>query len=41
MVTVRRDAVMDPLSGAEIFANDVTRYHRLYDANVQINGRLD
>ena len=41
VVTVRRDAVMDPLSGAEIFANDVTRYHRLYDANVQINGRLD
>ena len=41
LVTVRRDAVMDPLSGAEIFANDVTRYHRLYDANVQIKGRLD
>lgn len=41
LVTVRRDAVMDRLEGAEIFANDVTRYHRLYDANVQINGRLD
>ena len=41
LITVRRDAVMDPLYGAEIFANDVTRYHRLYDANVQINGRLD
>ena len=41
VLTVRRDAIMDPLQGAEIFANDVTRYHRLYDANVQINGRLD
>ena len=41
LVTVRRDAIMDPLYGAEIFANDVTRYHRLYDANVQIRGRLD
>ncbi|MDA0939538.1 MAG: hypothetical protein O2990_00915 [Bacteroidetes bacterium] len=41
VLVVRRDALMDPLQGAEIFANDVTRYHRLYDANVQINGRLD
>lgn len=41
VLVVRRDALMDPLVGAEIFANDVTRYHRLYDANVQINGRLD
>jgi hypothetical protein len=41
VLVVRRDAIMDPLQGAEIFANDVTRYHRLYDANVQINGRLD
>ena len=32
---------MDPLVNAEIFANDVTRYHRLYEANIQINGRLD
>ena len=24
----------------EIFANDVTRYHRLYEANIQIKGRL-
>ena len=41
LITVRRDAVMDPLYDAEIFANDVTRYHRLYNANVQIKGRLD
>jgi hypothetical protein len=39
-VVVRRDAVMDELRGAEIFANDVTRYHRLYDANVTVKGRL-
>ena len=32
---------MDALYDAEIFANDVTRYHRLYNANVQITGRLD
>ena len=41
LITVRRDAVMDALYDAEIFANDVTRYHRLYNANVQITGRLD
>ena len=40
-LVLRRDAVMDPLVNAEIFANDVTRYHRLYEANIQINGRLD
>jgi len=41
VVVVRRDAVMDELRGAEIFANDVTRYHRLYDANVSVKGRLN
>jgi hypothetical protein len=41
LLVLRRDAVMDPLVNAEIFANDVTRYHRLYEANIQINGRLD
>ena len=41
LITVRRDAVMDALYDAEIFANDVTRYHRLYNANVQVTGRLD
>ena len=40
-LVLRRDAVMDPLVNAEIFANDVTRYHRLYEANIQIKGRLD
>lgn len=40
ILVVRREALMDPLVGAEIFANDVTRYHRLYDANVTIQGRL-
>lgn len=39
-VIVRREARMDMLEGAEIFANDVSRYHRLYDAKVQIHGRL-
>ena len=40
-VVLRRDAVMDPLVNAEIFANDVTRYHRLFEANIQIKGRFD
>lgn len=40
VVVVRRDAIMDELYNAEVFANDVTRYHRLFDAKIQINGRL-
>lgn len=39
-VIVRREAQMDLLKEAEVFANDVTRYHRLTDATIQINGRL-
>ena len=41
LVVVRREGLMDQLRGAEVFANDVTRYHRLFDANVRIKGRLD
>ena len=40
-VTIRRDAAMDPLKNALIYANDVTRYHRFFDATIQVKGRLD
>lgn len=40
-VTVRKRAKMDPLEKAVIIANDVTQYHRIFDAKLQINGRLD
>jgi hypothetical protein len=40
-VTIRRDAAMDPLKNAMIYANDVTRYHRFFDATIQVKGRLD
>ena len=40
-VIIRRDAAMDPLKKAMIYANDVTRYHRFFDATIQVKGRLD
>ena len=40
-VTIRRDAAMDLLKNAMIYANDVTRYHRFFDATIQVKGRLD
>lgn len=39
-VTIRKRAKMDPLEKAVVIANDVTRYHRIFDATLQINGRL-
>jgi hypothetical protein len=39
-VIVRKRAKMDPLAKAVVIANDVTQYHRIFDANLQINGRL-
>jgi len=40
-VTIRRDAAMDILLNAQIYANDVSRYHRFFDAKVFVRGRLD
>lgn len=40
-VTIRRDAAMDILLNAQIYANDVSRYHRFFDAKVLVRGRLD
>lgn len=40
-VVVRRRAQMDPLTRAVIVANVVSRYHRLFDADVNILGRFD
>jgi len=36
---IRKRAKMDPLANAKIVANSVTRYHTLYDANVNIRAR--
>ena len=41
LVVVRRDAQMDPLRGAEIFTTVTNRYHRFYDATIQVKGRRD
>lgn len=35
-VTIRKAGIMDPFSNAVIVANEVTKYHRFEDANVQI-----
>ena len=40
-VTIRRDAAMDVIKNAQIYANDVTRYHRFFDATIQVNSRVD
>lgn len=38
-VTVRADAVMDPLQEARIIANRTTRFHTFYDATVNVAGK--
>ena len=41
LIVVRRRAQMDQLTRAVIVANVVTRYHRLFDADVNVLGRYD
>jgi hypothetical protein len=38
-VVIRRRAVMDVLVSAQIIANEATRYHKMFDARVEIEGR--
>ncbi|MBN4072765.1 hypothetical protein JYT74_01865 [Crocinitomix catalasitica] len=38
-VTIRKKAKMDPFEGAEILANNITKYHRIKDAHVEIFAR--
>ncbi|RMG78899.1 MAG: hypothetical protein D6707_09190, partial [Bacteroidetes bacterium] len=40
LVIIRKKAKMDPLKNAEIIANSITKYHKIYNANVNIAGRL-
>lgn len=40
-LVIQRLARMEPLEGAAIIANRTTRLHRISDASIQINGRLD
>ena len=40
-VTIRRDAAMDMLLNSQIYANDVSRYHRFFDSKILVRGRLD
>ena len=39
LVVIRKRAVMDVLKRAGILANEATRYHRLFDARVEVTGR--
>lgn len=38
-VIIRRKAKIDPLEHAEILANNISRYHTIFDAHVEIYGR--
>jgi hypothetical protein len=40
-VVVRKRAKMDPLSKATLISNYVTQYHRIFNAEMQINGKFD
>ncbi|MCH2224407.1 MAG: hypothetical protein MK066_06515 [Crocinitomicaceae bacterium] len=41
IVNIRKKAKMDPLEGAKIIANYVTKYHSFEDAHVEIRARRD
>jgi hypothetical protein len=38
-VTIHKKAVMDPFNNARIVANNVTKYHNIYNANLTITSR--
>ena len=40
-VVIKRDAQMSPLYDAQVYTNRETRYHRLFKATININGRND
>lgn len=40
-VVIRKRAKMDPLENATVLSNYVTQYHRIFNAELQISGRLD
>lgn len=40
-VVVRKRAKMDPLEKATLISNYVTQYHRIFNADMQVNGRYD
>ena len=40
-VTIKRFAALEPLEHATVIANRVTQYHRIDDANILIEGRMD
>jgi hypothetical protein len=40
-VIIQKRAKIDPLQRAVLISNYVTQYHRIFNSNVQINGRLD
>ena len=39
-VKINKDAKMQTLRKTEIIANDSTKYHRFYNADINIYGRL-
>ena len=41
LVSIRRDALMDMLQQAEVEVDNLTHIHRLYDAKIEVNGRMD
>lgn len=40
-VVIQKRAKMDPLERAVLISNYVTQYHRIFNSNLEINGRLD
>lgn len=41
LITIREKAKMDPLKNAVILANTTTEYHKIYEANINVLGRLN
>lgn len=41
LLVIRADAKMDPLLNAEIVANRITKYHKFYNATVNVKGKFD
>lgn len=38
---IRKRAQLDPFENSAVIANDITKYHSIYNADININGRFD
>jgi hypothetical protein len=41
LAVIRKRAILDPFENSAVIANDITKYHSVYNADINIKGRFD